>query len=54
MREVIAWQLQGLDKDTPPKTMQERGNSLLKTIDRYLGIPLIFCLGLLRKKKYFR
>ena len=30
--------------------MQERGNPLLKTIDRYLGIPLIFCLGLARKK----
>ena len=31
--------------------MQERGNPLLKKIDRYLGIPLIFCLGLLRRKK---
>ena len=31
--------------------MQERGNPLLKKIDRYLGIPLVFCLSLFYKKK---
>lgn len=30
--------------------MQERANPLLKKIDRYGGIPLVFCLSLLRKK----
>ncbi len=31
--------------------MKERGNKKLRLLDRYLGIPLIFCLGLFRKKQ---
>lgn len=30
--------------------MKERGNQKLKLLDKYLGIPLIFTLGLFRKK----
>ena len=33
--------------------MRERGNRLLRTLDKYVGIPLIYTLGLLRKKKLF-
>ncbi len=31
--------------------MQERANSLLRFLDRYAGIPLIFILGFFRKKR---
>lgn len=31
--------------------MKERSNRLLRTLDTYLGIPLVYLLGLLRRKK---
>lgn len=31
--------------------MKERGNSLLKIVDRYIGIPLVFLLGKLSKRR---
>ena len=30
--------------------MKERGNAKLKFFDKFIGIPLVFILGLLRKK----
>lgn len=33
--------------------MQERGNSFLKIADKYAGIPLVFTLGILKKKRKF-
>lgn len=33
--------------------MSERGNNLMKFCDRYLGIPIVFMLGLIRQKKKF-
>jgi heptosyltransferase I len=34
--------------------MKERGNSVLRWLDRYLGIPLIFALGFFKRKKRLR
>ncbi|MDF9406796.1 glycosyltransferase family 9 protein [Pelotomaculum isophthalicicum JI] len=33
--------------------MRERGNKILKFFDKFIGIPLIFILGLTKKKKKF-
>lgn len=36
------------------KYFSERGNPILKLLDRYLGIPLVFFLGLFKKKNNFK
>ena len=36
------------------KYNSERGNDFLRRLDRYIGIPLVFTLGLFKKKKDFK